>query len=51
MQDRIRSDFDPPPAGAVATIRFPFHFANGDVDGSHEIHLRDRRGESPPPTR
>ncbi len=37
--------FDPPPAGAVATIRFPFHFAHGDVDGSHELHLRDRRHE------
>jgi hypothetical protein len=43
--------FDPPPGGARATIRFPFHFANGDVDGSHEIHLRDRRGEGAAPTR
>jgi hypothetical protein len=41
--------FDPPPAGAVATIRMPFHFAHGDVDGSHELHLRDRRGEGTPP--
>jgi hypothetical protein len=37
--------FDPPPGGGRATIRFPFHFAHGDVDGSHELHLRDRRGE------
>jgi len=39
--------FDPPPGGGVATVRFPFHFANGEVDGSHELHLRDRRGEGP----
>jgi hypothetical protein len=41
--------FDPPPGGGRATIRFPFHFAHGDVDGSHELHLRDRRGEPPAP--
>jgi hypothetical protein len=41
--------FDPPPGGAVATIRFPFHFAHGDVDGSHELHMRDRRGEGATP--
>jgi hypothetical protein len=43
--------FDPPPAGVTATINFPFHFAHGDVDGSHSLHLRDRRGEQPPPVR
>jgi hypothetical protein len=43
--------FDPPPGRAVATIRFPFDFAHGDVDGSHQLHLRDRRGETVPPSR
>jgi hypothetical protein len=37
--------FDPPPAHAALTVRFPFHFAHGEVDGSHELHLRDRRRE------
>jgi hypothetical protein len=44
LRESFRSlDFDTLRSRQRATLRFPFEFANGKVDASHEIHLNDKR--------